>query len=133
MYTISKEALQRLRETYPEGTRVELTHMDDPYNTTLVPGCKGTVKFVDDMGTIHVSWDCGSSLGLVYGEDSCKKLDSVKVICYGKEKIWDDREEAIKYFFLALNSCYGSERERYTNIYCGLMEGKKICVDLEDE
>lgn len=51
MYTISKEALKLIRATYPEGTRVELTRMNDPYNTKLVPGCKGTVKCVDDMGT----------------------------------------------------------------------------------
>ena len=72
MNFISKEALQRIREEYTEGTRVELTRMSDPYRTDLVPGCKGTVRFVDDTGTIHVSWDIGSSLGVVYGEDSCK-------------------------------------------------------------
>ena len=72
MNFISKEALQRIREEYTEGTRVELTRMSDPYRTNLVPGCKGTVRFVDDTGTIHVSWDIGSSLGVVYGEDSCK-------------------------------------------------------------
>lgn len=76
MYTISKETLQALKERFPQGTRVELVHMDDPYNRKLVPGSKGTVRFVDDMGTIHVSWDCGSSLGIVYGEDSCRKVDS---------------------------------------------------------
>ena len=72
MNFISKEALQRIREEYTEGTRVELTRMSEPYRTNLVPGCKGTVRFVDDTGTIHVSWDIGSSLGVVYGEDSCK-------------------------------------------------------------
>ena len=46
--------------------------MNNPYNTKLFPGARGTVKCVDDMGTIHVRWDCGSSLGVVYGEDSCR-------------------------------------------------------------
>ena len=64
--------VKSLREVYKPGTRVELVHMDDPFNTKLFPGCQGTVKHVDDMGTIHVRWDCGSSLGVVYGEDSCK-------------------------------------------------------------
>ena len=73
MRTLSKDALQALRERYPKGTRVELVHMDDPYNRQLVPGCKGTVRWVDDMGTIHVDWDCGSGLGIAYGEDSCRK------------------------------------------------------------
>lgn len=52
---ISKEALQALRERYPKGTRVELVHMDDPYNRKLVLGCKGTVISVDSIGTIHVA------------------------------------------------------------------------------
>jgi len=74
MSGISKAALQRLKETYPKGTRVELVHMVDPYNRKLHPGSRGTVHHVDDIGTIHVSWDCGSSLGIVYGEDSCRKV-----------------------------------------------------------
>lgn len=74
MRPISKDALQALRERFPKGTRVELVSMDDPYNTKLVPGCQGTVIAVDSIGTIHVSWDCGSSLGVVYGEDICRKV-----------------------------------------------------------
>ena len=72
---ISKATLQALRDHYPKGTRVELVSMDDPYNRKLVPGCQGTVISVDSIGTIHVSWDCGSSLGIVYGEDSCRRID----------------------------------------------------------
>lgn len=73
MRVISKGALQALRERFPKGTRVELVHMNDPFNTRLVPGCKGTVVTVDDIGTIHVNWDCGSGLGIAYCEDVCKK------------------------------------------------------------
>ena len=74
MWNIDKDTLIRLRERFPVGARVELTHMNDPYNTTLFPGERGTVRHVDDIGTIHVSWDCGSSLGVVYGEDACKVI-----------------------------------------------------------
>ena len=74
MKTISKEKLAALREQYPKGTRVELVHMDDPY-TRLITGDKGTVRFIDDMGTIHISWDCGSSLGAVYSEDIIRKIE----------------------------------------------------------
>ena len=35
---------------------------------------KGTVMFVDDMGTIHCDFDNGRSLGVVPGEDSFRKL-----------------------------------------------------------
>ena len=71
----NKDTVERLRKQYPEGCRVELIYMNDPYNTRLQPGCKGTVIGIDDMATIHVSWDCGSSLGIAYGEDSCRKID----------------------------------------------------------
>lgn len=46
-----------------KGDRVELIHCNDPY-TRLTPGERGTVAFVDDLGTVHVKWDSGSSLGL---------------------------------------------------------------------
>ena len=72
---MNKCLIDMLRTEYPKGARVELIHMNDPFNAKLVPGCRGTVRCVDDVGTIHVSWDCGSSLGVVYGEDSCRIID----------------------------------------------------------
>ena len=56
-----------------KGKRIELIVTTDPY-TNLRPGDRGTVDFVDDMRTIHVSWDNGSQLGLVPGEDQYKLL-----------------------------------------------------------
>jgi hypothetical protein len=50
------------------GKRIELISTSDPY-TELKPGDRGNVDFVDDMGTIHVTWDNGSTLGLVPDED----------------------------------------------------------------
>lgn len=58
----SKEIVERLRKQYPEGSRVELVSMNDPY-TTLRPGDRGTVSGVDDIGTLFVNWDNGSGLG----------------------------------------------------------------------
>jgi len=49
--------------------------MDDLYDNKLKPGDKGTVGFIDDTGTIFVTWDKGSSLGLVYGVDSYKMVE----------------------------------------------------------
>ena len=72
-FGISNAELEYLRETFPAGTRVELVAMDDPWSK-LKPGDKGTVRAVDNIGTIHVSWDCGSSLGVVYGEDEVRKI-----------------------------------------------------------
>ena len=70
----SREMINYLKAQFPKGTRVELVSMNDPYNKNLNPGDKGTVVCVDDIGTIHVAWDCGSGLGVAYGEDCVKKL-----------------------------------------------------------
>lgn len=64
------EVVSLLRERFPKGCRVELVRMDDPQAPPI--GTRGTVTHVDDIGTIHVAWDNGSSLGMVYGEDVCK-------------------------------------------------------------
>lgn len=58
-----------IRETYPNGTRIELIRIEDPW-TALKPGDRGTVMMVDDAGQIHMNWDRGSSLALIPGEDS---------------------------------------------------------------
>lgn len=77
MKEIQNETLNTLRGQFPKGTRVALVKMDDPFST-LKPGDKGTVDHVDDIGTIHVNWDRGSSLGIIYGEDICKKIKERK-------------------------------------------------------
>lgn len=68
-----REIVDRIKAEYPAGTRVELVSMNDPY-TKILEGTKGTVRCVDDTGTIFVNWDTGSGLGIVYGEDSCRKV-----------------------------------------------------------
>ena len=68
-----REAVEQVRKMYPIGCRVELISMDDPYSS-LTPGTKGTVRSVDDTGTVFVSWDNGSGLGVIYGVDRIRKL-----------------------------------------------------------
>ena len=83
MRMISKEALQALRERFPKGTRVELVQMDDPQAPPI--GTKGTVRGVDDMGSLMMSWDNGSGLNVVFdGGDCVRKLDG-EVICREEE------------------------------------------------
>lgn len=76
MRIISKKRLHHLREKYPAGCRVELLRMDDIQAPVI--GTKGTVIGVDDIGSIMVSWDTGSSLSVVYGEDLCRRIDDDK-------------------------------------------------------
>ena len=71
---IRPEQLQRLREAYPKGSRVELIQMDDLQAPPI--GTLGTVIGVDDIGSIMVHWDNGSSLSVVWGADICRRIDA---------------------------------------------------------
>lgn len=65
---INNDLVQRMKNTYVPGTRIELDCMgDDP--RPIAPGTKGTVKLVDDIGTVHCIFDNGRCLGLIPGED----------------------------------------------------------------
>lgn len=66
-----EETVKRLRDEFPRGCRVELLRMDDPQAPPV--GTCGTVIGVDDAGTIHVNWATGSSLGIAYGADECRR------------------------------------------------------------
>lgn len=69
--------IKLLKEKYPEGTKIRLICMDD---FQAVPsGTVGTVRKVDDMGTIHVLWDNGSTLGVIDGVDSFKVVENTNV------------------------------------------------------
>lgn len=70
---MDKKLVERTKALYPAGTRIELLCMRDSY-APVPPGTKGTVLRVDDIGTIHMNWDNGRTLGIVPGEDSFRKL-----------------------------------------------------------
>lgn len=67
-----REIVEQLRKQYPVGCRVELVKMDDVQAPPI--GTKGTVRGVDDAGSILVRWDTGCGLNVVYGEDVCRKV-----------------------------------------------------------
>lgn len=71
---ISRDQLQRLREAYPKGSRVELVQMDDPQAPPI--GTNGTVIGVDDIGSIMVDWDNGCGLSVAWGADHCRRIDA---------------------------------------------------------
>lgn len=76
---------QRYKELYPEGTRILLLHMgDDPRPDE--DNTRGTVEFVDDIGTIRCSFDNGRQLGIIPGEDSFRKLTA--------EELAEEQDEA---------------------------------------
>lgn len=74
MYEMSKE----MKEKFPPGTRIKLLCMNDSIHP-IPSGMKGTVDSVDDAGTIHINWDNGGYLGVIYGEDKFRKLTDAEL------------------------------------------------------
>ncbi len=80
---------EHYKEAYPPGTRVLLLHMgDDP--RSVEDNMRGTVQFVDDIGTVHCAFDNGRSLGLCPGEDSFRKLTDEELAEEQSEDMTED-------------------------------------------
>lgn len=62
-----------LKKAYPPGTRIVLNSMGDDQRP-IESGTRGTVKVVDDIGTVHCEFDNGRNLGLIDGEDDFRAL-----------------------------------------------------------
>ncbi len=69
----SKAEITLIRAKYPVGSRVKLIRMDDVQAPPV--GTLGTVKGVDDVGSLLMSWDNGSGLNAVLGEDIVRKVE----------------------------------------------------------
>ena len=69
----NEKIVEKLKKRYPEGCRVDLVKIHK--NKKKPIGTKGTVFGVDDAGSIMVSWDSGSHLSIIYGEDLCRKIN----------------------------------------------------------
>ena len=74
----SRSQVDFTRSSYPSGTRIVLSRMNDPFSP-VEPGTRGTVRYVDDAGQIGVAWDNGRSLSLIPGEDSFRKLTQQEI------------------------------------------------------
>lgn len=63
----TQEEIKQIKEKYVKGTKVELIKM---YDLQAPPSkTRGIIEHVDDIGTIHVKWENGSTLGLLIGTD----------------------------------------------------------------
>ena len=67
-----KERVEHLRKQYPKGTKIELLEMEDVQAPPI--GTVGTVYGVDDLGSLLVRWENGSSLSVIDGVDRVKKI-----------------------------------------------------------
>ncbi len=68
----TEKELTALREKYPIGTIVKLISMNDVQSPHV--GTIGEVTMIDDMGSIHVHWQNGSTLALIPDVDSWEIL-----------------------------------------------------------
>ena len=73
----NKEYIEQLRKNYPVGTKIQLISMRDEKYPVL-PGTVGEVTHIDDMGTIHMKWENGSSLAIIPEVDSFKVVGGSK-------------------------------------------------------
>ena len=74
----NRRRIESIKQRYPEGTRICVDSMgDDP--RPIEPGTKGTVIWVDDIGTVHCNFDNGRRLGLIVGEDSFHVIQQEEV------------------------------------------------------
>lgn len=68
-----QEEVKSIRETYQPGMRIRLLKMDDVQAPLI--GTEGTVIGVDDIGSVMVSWDNGSSLNAIPGIDEIEMVE----------------------------------------------------------
>ena len=72
----NKDEVRKAKETYLPGMRVRLMKIDDAQAPAV--GTEGTVIGVDDIGSVMVAWDNGSSLNVLLG------IDYVEIIKGGR-------------------------------------------------
>ena len=68
----NKAYLEQLRKQYPKGTKLQMITMGNE-KYPVPPGTVGEVTYIDDIGSIHMKWENGSSLAII------PKVDSFRV------------------------------------------------------
>mgnify|MGYP000851355456 FL=1 len=62
-----------IKKKYPIGSIIKLTKMDDPYAPPI--GTIGKIVGIDDIGSLLIRWENGSSLRVTVPDD---KIEIVK-------------------------------------------------------
>ena len=92
-WTRLQEQARFYKDQYPPGTRLKLISMGEDIHR-VPDNTRGTVKAVDDIGTLHCVFDNGRSLGLVPGEDHFRKLTEAE-LSEEKERDMDEDDHAM--------------------------------------
>lgn len=61
------------KTAFRSGDRLRMVDCKDPY-APIMSGTKGTVVCVDALGTAHMSWDDGRTLGVIPEEDVVERI-----------------------------------------------------------
>lgn len=70
-FHLDEMQVDEIKSKYPRGTIVECIEMSG--DTAVVPsGTRGVVSDVDDVGTIQVCWENGSTFSLISTKDRFK-------------------------------------------------------------
>ena len=93
-YSKLEKLADELREKYPPGTRIELIHMEDEFSP-VEEGTRGTVRFIDDIGQMHMLWDNGRTLAVNAETDSFRALTPEE--CYEEQCFVCDRCGCVAY------------------------------------
>lgn len=73
----TQKEVESIKQKYVIGTRVKLIKMYDELSKIPI-GTEGIIESIDDIGTLHMSWDNGSSLGLIVGIDEFEVIGEKK-------------------------------------------------------
>ena len=69
------EEILKIKIKFPKGTKIVCESMGGNEQRPILPGTKGIVQNVDDIGTIHVIWENNRLLGLIPNIDKFKKIN----------------------------------------------------------
>lgn len=123
----SMEEINRIKKSYLPGMRIRLIKMDD-FQAPPV-GTEGTIRGVDDIGSIMVAWDTGSSLSVALGEDEIEFVGRTTAniyTAYSKDAditfIMEDKDKTTR----VAGFYYGEPDDEDTKMYYG-----KLIAEIE--
>lgn len=133
----NSDYVKAIKKIFIPGYRIKLISMNDPDG--LPSGSKGYVDFIDDAGQIHMNWDNGSSLALIYNVDEFEIIPDECGTKYVIKGIFKGQEV---YFNIFENqSIWGSEwnvrklSETFegATLYESMEEAESICESIGNE
>ena len=127
----SESYVSSMKKIFNPGMRIKLESMKDPHG--LPDGSFGTVDFVDDIGQIHIKWDNGSTLALIYGEDifqiipdDCGTKFVIKGI-FRKQEVYFKKIESQQLWGTEVDVRYCYKSIKDATLYDSMEEAEEMC------